>query len=115
MSSAVTLRELIRALRATRRHPSAAQAALRAFQDDRLRRLVRHAYDHVPHYRERFDREGLSPSEIRGVADLHRIPITSRRELQALPLEQRVGRGVDPARLADPDFPLEALTTRAAS
>lgn len=51
---------------------------LLAFQTGALRRLLRHAYDHVPFYRRRLDRAGLSPDEVREPADLHRLPILER-------------------------------------
>ena len=51
---------------------------LRAWQDERLRALVRYAYEQVPYYRELFDREGLQPGDIRGAADLPRIPTLTK-------------------------------------
>src|SRR5690242_9638854 len=53
-------------------------ARMRAWQDERLRAVVRHAYDHVPYYREVFDHRGIRPGEIGGVADLHRLPVLTR-------------------------------------
>jgi phenylacetate-CoA ligase len=77
----------------------ATPARLRARRDALLRRLVAHAYEQVPHYRRLFDRAGLRPDEIHGVDDLSRIPITSRRDIQGLPVEEVVASGYDPARL----------------
>src|SRR5687768_7123620 len=48
---------------------------MRAWQDERLRVVVRHAYEHVPYYRELFGRHGIRPESIDGVADLPRIPV----------------------------------------
>src|SRR5713101_3618966 len=39
-------------------------ARLRAWQDERLRQIVRFAYDHVPFYRKRFDARGIKPSDV---------------------------------------------------
>lgn len=72
---------------------------LRQFRDRRVRELVRHARDNVPYYRRLFDEHGLRPDEIRGVADLPRVPITTRAALQQAQIEDRVCRGVDPDRL----------------
>jgi phenylacetate-CoA ligase len=69
-----------------------------AFQSHQLRRLIGHAYTHMPHYRELFDRSGLAPSAIRTAADLAALPITSKRDLQAAP-SRLVARGLDPGRL----------------
>jgi phenylacetate-CoA ligase len=49
-----------------------------------LRRIVRHAYENVPYYRELFDSRGVSPGDIRGATDLACLPrmnkSTIRRE-----------------------------------
>jgi phenylacetate-coenzyme A ligase PaaK-like adenylate-forming protein len=70
---------------------------LRALQDRRLRELIRHAYDRVPYYRQLFDTQRLSPSDIRSVDDLARIPVLTRqlaRERRA----ELLAEGVDPER-----------------
>lgn len=77
------------------RHPHVGREQLLAFQNARLRRLVDHAYRHVTYYRELFDRHGVKPHDIQTVADLRIIPITSREELQALPAEHIVARGMN--------------------
>ncbi|HOW97735.1 MAG TPA: hypothetical protein P5567_04840 [Kiritimatiellia bacterium] len=51
---------------------------LKSWQDARVRELVRYAYEQVPYYRELFDREGLKPGDIRGAADLPRIPTLTK-------------------------------------
>src|ERR1700730_1793834 len=81
------------------RHRHVAREDLVAFQNKRLQRLVTHAYGNVPYYRRLFDRHGLKPSDIQSVTDLSAMPITSKRDLQLLPLEDIVARGVDPQRL----------------
>ena len=58
-------------------------ARLRAWQDERLRQIVRFAYDHVPFYRKRFDARGIKPSDVQGVVDLHRLPVLTRDEVRA--------------------------------
>ena len=69
------------------------------FQNRRLRQLVTHAYNHVPYYHKLFDRHRIKPQDIQTVADLHAIPITSKNDLQPLPVEEVVARGLDPKRL----------------
>ena len=71
---------------------------LRALQIDRLRWTVRHAYQHVPHYRAAFDARGIRPEDVRELADLGRLPLTSKADLRenypfgmfAVPREQVV-------------------------
>ena len=55
---------------------------LRAIADEKLRRLVAHAYEQVPYYHELFDRERIDPRDIRGVVDLPRIPILTKAILR---------------------------------
>jgi phenylacetate-CoA ligase len=83
------------------RHSNARRERMAAFQLKRLRRLVAHAYDAVPYYRDLFDRAGIRPADIRTPADLGAIPITSKKDLQALPASALVARGVDPRRLIE--------------
>jgi len=47
-----------------------------------LCRLLQHAYDSTPFYRDRFDRAGLKPSEIRSTEDLQKIPVLTREDLR---------------------------------
>ena len=49
--------------------------------DERLAAAVAHAYDHAPAFRALMDGAGLRPADIRGVADLPRIPVTSKDDL----------------------------------
>jgi len=70
-----------------------------AFQNERLRELVGHAYRNVPFYRRKFDEAGLEPRHIRTVADLPLIPLTTRAELQSAPPSDVVARGTSPRRL----------------
>ena len=86
-------------LRMLRSAPRIDREALEAYQSDRLRRLVAHAYERVPFYRRRFREHGVEPRHIRGVQDLHLLPITTRRELQAAEPRDLVATGVDPAKL----------------
>lgn len=53
------------------------------WQDERLRMLVKHAYETVPYYRELFDRRGLSPQDIQHQGDLGKIPLLTRRDIQS--------------------------------
>lgn len=57
-------------------------ADLRALQDEKLRRLVRHAYRSVPYYRTRMQAAKLRPEDIRGQADLHKLPLLSKADVR---------------------------------
>jgi phenylacetate-CoA ligase len=51
---------------------------LTAIQSGELRRLLRHAYANVPHYRALFEQAHVSPDDIRDADDLRRLPILER-------------------------------------
>ncbi len=73
-------------------------AEIQAYQDERLRALVRHAYDHVPFYRDRMDGLRLRPDDIRSVADLPKLPILTKEEVRQN-AERMVATNVDRASL----------------
>jgi phenylacetate-CoA ligase len=50
-------------------------------QTRKLRRTVDYVYRYVPYYRETMDAMGVKPSDIRSLADVHKLPITRREQL----------------------------------
>ena len=58
------------------------RADLEAYQDERIRAIVTHAYDTVPYYRRRFDEQKLKPQDIRGREDLPKIPLLTRDDIR---------------------------------
>ncbi len=91
--------DLLGTASAIHRHPRADRAQIQAFQDVKLRRLLVHAYEHVPFYRKLFDRHRLHPRHVRGTVDLDLIPIITKQDLRDLAPAEIVARGVDPAAL----------------
>jgi phenylacetate-CoA ligase len=59
-----------------------ARDELQALQLDRLRQTLRHAYEHVAHYRHAFDAAGVGPEDCRSVEDLARFPFTTKADLR---------------------------------
>ncbi len=55
---------------------------LRALQLERLRWSVSHAYANVAHYRRAFDEAGVRPHDIGSLADLARLPFTTKATLR---------------------------------
>jgi len=68
---------------------------LEELQNRKLRALIKHAYENVPYYHKLFSSVNLSPEDIRIKKDLVKIPITSRKTLQELPISERFARGVN--------------------
>jgi len=52
---------------------------LLALQDERLRKLIRYAYDNVPYYRRVFEQRVLKPDDIVTSGELVKLPILTRQ------------------------------------
>jgi len=71
---------------------------IRALQLDRMKWSLRHAYENVPMYRQRFDADGVHPDDLKTLADLAKFPFTYKSDLRdnypfglfAVPREQIV-------------------------
>jgi phenylacetate-CoA ligase len=55
-----------------------------AFQRKILCDSVRHAYENAPATRRKMDSGGVKPADVRGVADLARIPLTRKADLKSI-------------------------------
>ncbi|MGC9370001.1 MAG: phenylacetate--CoA ligase PaaK [Paracoccaceae bacterium] len=71
---------------------------IRATQLERLKWSLRHAYENVPMYRQRFDEKGVHPDDLKSLSDLSKFPFTVKNDLRehypfglfAVPREQIV-------------------------
>ena len=52
-----------------------------AYQAKRLQAVVKHAYDHSPHFRRRMEAVRLSPAAIKGIEDLNRLGVLKKSSL----------------------------------
>ena len=74
----------------------ASRDELQALQLRRLQWSLRHAYEHVDHYKRAFDAKGVHPGDLKTLADLARFPFTVKSDfrdnypfgLLAVPREQ---------------------------
>ncbi|KQY88406.1 phenylacetate--CoA ligase PaaK [Pelomonas sp. Root1444] len=62
---------------------TASRDELQALQLARLRWSLQHAYDNVPHYKAKFDEQGVHPSDLKTLADLAKFPFTTKHDLRA--------------------------------
>ena len=60
----------------------ASRDQIRAWQDERLVKQVRHVYENVPYYRNLMDKKGVAPEDIRSVDDLHKLPFLTKDDLR---------------------------------
>ncbi len=71
---------------------------IKAIQDERLVKQVKHVYENVPYYRDMMDKKGVKPEDIKSTADLHKLPFITKADLRdaypygllAKPLEECV-------------------------
>jgi len=56
---------------------------MRAYQEERLRDIVRHAYDTVPYYGDLFRSRRLRPDDVSTLDDLTKVPPLTRADLAA--------------------------------
>ncbi len=71
---------------------------IRELQLERMKWSVRHAYENVPMYRQRFDEKGVHPDDLKSLDDLSKFPFTYKDDLRenypfglfAVPREQIV-------------------------
>ncbi len=61
---------------------TASREQIRAWQDERLVKQVRHVWENVPYYRKKMEEKGLTPADIKGVDDLHKLPFLSKADLR---------------------------------
>ena len=60
----------------------ASRDQIRAWQDERLVRQVHNVWDNVPYYRKKMEEKGLTPADVKGVDDLHKLPFVSKDDLR---------------------------------
>jgi phenylacetate-CoA ligase len=60
----------------------ASRDEIMALQTKRMAWSLAHAYDHVGHYRQAFDRAGVHPSDFRQLSDLAKFPFTVKTDLR---------------------------------
>lgn len=55
---------------------------MRQLQGEKLRRIVRHAYDNSTFYRKRLDAHGVHPDDIKDIDDIVKLPFTVKQDLR---------------------------------
>jgi len=73
-----------------RRNDYISREGIRRVQGEKLNALVARAYDRSKFWRDWFDAAKVTPGEIQGPEDLRRLPLCSKRDLLAHPVEERL-------------------------
>ena len=61
---------------------TASYEEIRALQDERLVKQVKHVWENVPYYRKKMEAKGVTPEDIKGVDDLHKLPFLTKADLR---------------------------------
>ena len=61
---------------------TASREEIKAIQNERLVKTVKHVFENVEPYRKRMEEAGLTPDDIKGVEDLHKLPFTVKQDLR---------------------------------
>ena len=59
-----------------------APAKLRALQEEKHKKQVKHVYEHVPYYRDLMDKKGVKPEDIQTLDDIQKLPFISKYDLR---------------------------------
>jgi len=55
---------------------------MQKLQSEKLVRQVQHVWDNVPYYRALMEEKGVTPADIHGIEDLHKLPFLSKADLR---------------------------------
>lgn len=55
---------------------------IKQMQSEKLVKIVKYVYDNVEYYRNKMDEKGVTPDDIKGVEDLHKLPFLSKADLR---------------------------------
>ncbi|WP_114969714.1 phenylacetate--CoA ligase PaaK [Rhodoferax ferrireducens] len=61
---------------------SASRDEISALQLERMKWTLKHAYDNVPHYKKKFDEQGVHPDDLKTLADLAKFPFSTKIDLR---------------------------------
>lgn len=55
---------------------------IKKLQSEKLIKQVAHVYENVPYYRDLMDKAGVTPEDIKGIEDLHKLPFLTKADLR---------------------------------
>lgn len=55
---------------------------IKKLQSEKLVKQVKHVYENVPYYRDLMDKKGVTPDDIGGIEDLHKLPFLTKADLR---------------------------------
>ncbi len=61
---------------------TASREQITAWQNERLVSQVKRIWDNVPYYRRKMEDAGVTPGDIKGIEDLHKLPFVTKADLR---------------------------------
>ena len=61
---------------------TASREEILQIQNEKIRKQVKHVYEHVPYYRNLMDEKGVKPEDIQSVDDIKKLPFLSKADLR---------------------------------
>lgn len=55
---------------------------IKKLQSEKLVKQVKHVYENVPYYKNLMDEKGITPDDIKGIEDLHKLPFLTKADLR---------------------------------
>ncbi len=55
---------------------------IKKLQSEKLVKQVKHVYENVPYYRNLMEEKGVTPDDIKGIDDLHKLPFLTKADLR---------------------------------
>ncbi len=55
---------------------------IKKLQSEKLVKQVKHVYENVPYYRKLMEEKGVTPDDIKGIEDLHKLPFLTKNDLR---------------------------------
>lgn len=55
---------------------------MQKLQSERLTAQVKHVWNNVPYYRKKMEEKGVTPDDIKGIQDLHKLPFLTKADLR---------------------------------
>ena len=55
---------------------------LRALQNERFMKQIKHVWDNVPYYRKKMEDKGVTLDDIKSIDDMHKLPFLTKADLR---------------------------------
>jgi phenylacetate-CoA ligase len=68
---------------------------LKNIQSKKLKKIVKHAYENVDLYKEKYDKAGIIPEDIQSIDDLYKLPIITKADIKSGYPDKVLAKNID--------------------